>query len=191
MIPITQICVEIIVNGVNPQFQSCFTLTGADDFLNETTNIGMKSQSYVGFYPVGEDVNDLLCMINYFEGRADLIKTSMTVDYFDRVSIISYHEDGGVDEVTEVMVDNAKPLQHKGTAHDIFWRHIEHIPSPKGVKHEVYFGEYYLEVYDPSCLEEINIYRKYDYSSLEFTWVWKKGEIPPGEYGLKMRLHSK
>ena len=190
MIPITQVRIEISVNGFDPRYQSCLSLRGEDDFLNETMNIGERSQSYVGFYPVDEGVKELLFMINYFESRADSIKVVMTLDYFDKLVLISYHEDGVVDDVIEIKVDDADSTFHKDYSHDIFWSHIEHIPSPKGVKHELIFGEYCLEVYDPCCLEQINVYRRHDYSSLEFTWVWRKGDIPHGEYGLKMHLHT-
>ena len=191
MIPVTRIGVEISVNGFNPLYQSYFSVRDVYGVLNETRNIGVKSQSYVGVYPVKEDVIELSCMLNYLEDKAGLIKASMTVDYYDRLTIVSYRENGAVDKVTELVVDTAKPLDRGDCLHDLDLRHIEHVPSPKGVKHELCFGEYCLEVYDPCCLEEVNIYRRYDYSSMEFTWVWRKGVIPRGEYELKMRLHTK
>ena len=191
MIPITEVRIEISVNGFNPHFQSCFSLRGENEFLHKTMNIGDKSQAYVGFYPVKPGVKELSCMINYLEDKAETIKTSMIVDYFDRLTVTSYLDDGEIDESTEIMVDDTKPLYHGGFSHDIHWRHIQHISSPKGVKHVLGFGEHYLEVYDPYCLEEVNIYRRYDYSGLEFTWVWKKGDIPHGEYELRMRLYEK
>lgn len=188
MIPVTNMGVEIFVNGGDPYFQSYFPLRGEDGFLNETRNIGYKSQSYVGMVTVDENVYDLSCMINYFEDHAGAIGASMTVDYFECLSFTSYTEDE--EEYDVIVTSDVKPLPCKDVSRDIYWNLIKQVSSPKSVKHEMCFGEYCLEVYDPFCLEEINIYRKYDYSSLEFVWIWKKHIIPHDEYELRMRLYA-
>jgi len=197
MIPIVKMGIEISVDDITHRLQAPFTLTEDNSFkpikedFGQTVDVGEDSEAYIRVLTPEPDVRDIVYMLNYCESSARMIKAWMMVDYYPELTIVSYDYDGVVEEEAILDVEEAESINNvDGIVCGLYWNRIGHILFPEGVKHVLMFGETCLEVYNPFCLEQINIYKRRDKTRLEFSWVWRRDNIPHGEYELRMSAYE-
>jgi len=197
MIPIVKMGVEISVDDVTQRLQAPFTLTEDNKFhpikeeFGQTVDVGENSEAYIGISTPEPGTRNIVYMLNYHEPSAKMIKAWMMIDYYPELTVIDYDYEGIIEESAVLDVEEAEPVTDvEGIICGLFWSRIGHILFPEGTKHVLRFGETCLEVYNPFCLEQINIYKRRDKTRLEFAWVWRRDNILHGEYELRMSVYE-